>query len=61
MAEYSFEDVRDFFVRRSFMRGRQVTELEYDGLKARTARLSDDRAAYLRAYMDGWIARGSGG
>jgi len=55
-AEYPYEDVREFVMRRSFLRGWRVTELEYDGLKARTADLPEERAAYLRAFIDGWLA-----
>ena len=55
---YALEDVRTFIVRRPWFRDGHaglVSESEYDDLKARTLTLPEERAAYLRAFRDGWM------
>jgi hypothetical protein len=54
---YEFEDIRSFLVRRSWLAGgRRLSQEEYEGIKARTLKLDKRRAAYLRAFAEGWIA-----
>ena len=55
---YRHEDIREFAVRRPWLHrdGALLSQDEYDGLKARTATLSEARANYLMAFIDGWKA-----
>lgn len=57
--KYEYEDIRTFFTKRSFLvgDGSTLTEGEYEKLKAREWHaLTANRADYLRAFMDGWLA-----
>lgn len=58
-AVYPFEDVREFFIRRSFLvnggNGSKLTAEEYAGLRERSLLLAKSRASYLRAYIAGWV------
>lgn len=74
---YALEDIREFFIRRSWLAADPVTRmvglqtsiphqvaysggvisrLEYAGLKDRTLRMKASHAAYLRAFIDGWLS-----
>lgn len=60
-ADYPLEDIRGFFVSRSWFsasladrNGPLLREDEYEELKERKLRLSRGRAAVLRAFIDGW-------
>lgn len=60
--KYEFEDIREFIVRRTWLAEEHswsksrplVSPAEYPSLKKRTLRFSPERAAYLRAFIDGW-------
>ena len=61
MSEYPLEDVRTFFMRRSwlaspYMKPVLISPEEYQALKARTLELPRNRVHYLRAFIDGWLA-----
>jgi hypothetical protein len=54
--DYEFEDLRKFFVRRPFFReGSVLPAGDYDALKRRELTLPTARAAYLRAFCDGYL------
>lgn len=73
-AEYPFEDIRDFLIKRQFLIGYEgftaangnpvepydglLTREDFELLKARALMLRPEQAAYLRAFADGWRARG---
>jgi hypothetical protein len=55
--EYEYEDIREFFMRRSFLSGRVIGDDVYELLKARKPTgWKPLRVTYLEGFMDGWIA-----
>ena len=59
---YPLEDIRDFFVKRSFLcqtsfevMPYMISKEEYTQLKARNLVVTFYRESQLRAFMDGWI------
>jgi hypothetical protein len=59
MTDYALEDIRAFFVRRQWLAGDRPdgTLLEWDefnDLHTRKLSLPAKRAAFLRAWIDGW-------
>ena len=70
---YRFEDIRDFYIRRKWLainpaakypcprfhhRRFLLTEDEYAAIKARSLLITSNRAAMIRAFIEGWYARG---
>lgn len=57
---YRFEDIRTFLIKRPWLRignwrpNGVVLEEEYQGIKDRSLEIPEERAKYLRAFMDGW-------
>lgn len=56
LMDYPFEDIREFLIHRTWMIGDDglISKEDYARLKARDLVIPEDRASYLRAYIDGW-------
>lgn len=61
MTDYEFEDLRTFIIRRSWLHGddghvyQLVSTTDYQALLRRELALSVERAAYIRAFRDGYL------